>query len=64
MSRSHIIAYGKLTWFNLATCQQFKVYSKPKEKKVMSKIQYFHITVSNLTLGSKVKVTGKNNHEQ
>ena len=24
----------------------------------MSKTQYFHITVSNLTLGSKIKVTG------
>ena len=54
---SHIIAYDKFTWFNLATCQILK--SKPMEKKVISKIEYFHITVSYLNLGSKVKVTGK-----
>jgi hypothetical protein len=29
-----------------------------RKTKVVSKTHYFHITVSNLTLGSKVKVTG------
>jgi hypothetical protein len=33
--------------------------SKPNDKKGMRKTRYFHITVCNLTLGSKVKVTGK-----
>ena len=33
--------------------------TKPNDKTVMSKKRYFHITVCNLTLVSKVKVTGK-----